>query len=153
MTLPSAWHRLGVPLLALALAGCGRIAADAQAQPADAAASRSDAAWLRCKPQTVHRLYFGAQMPDGEVDDKAWQHFVADTVARHFGDGFTVLDARGQWRGSDGVVVSERSRVLEVVAADDAGVRQALIELVAVYKQRFHQQAVLVTQVPVRACV
>lgn len=149
----SVLHRLGVPLLALALAGCGRISVDAQAQPAAAAAARSDAAWLRCKPQTVHRLYFGAQTPDGEVDDGAWQGFVADSVARHFGDGFTVLDARGQWRGPDGQVVSERSRVLEVVAADDATVRQALIEVVAVYKQRFRQQAVLVTQVPVRACV
>jgi len=147
-----AWHPLGAALLALALAGCGKLALDARAEPAGTAA-RSDAAWLRCKPQTTHRLYFGAQMPDGEVDDVAWQRFVADAVAPRFADGFTVIEARGQWRGPDGAVVGERTRVLEIVAPDDAAVRQSLIELVATYKARFRQQAVLVTQVPVRACL
>lgn len=151
MSSPPAWRPLGAALLALATAGCGKFALDARAEPA--AAARSDAAWLRCKPQTTHRLYLGAQMPDGEVDDAAWQRFVADAVAPRFADGFTVLEARGQWRGLDGAVVSERSRVLEIVAADDAAVRQGLIELVATYKARFRQQSVLVTQVPVRACL
>lgn len=152
MTLHAGWHRLGAALVLLAAAGCGKLPLEAHAEPG-AAAARSDAAWLRCKPQTVHRLYFGAQMPDGEVDDAAWQAFVADTVAPRFAAGFTVLEGRGQWREPDGRVVSERSRVLEIVAADDAAVRQALIELVAIYKTRFRQQAVLVTQVPVRACL
>jgi len=128
------------------LVACGQLPGGAPLPPAATAG-------MQCKTQSVARLYFGAQTPDGEVDDAAWQHFVAAEIAPRFADGFTVLDARGQWRGRDGAVVSERSRVLEVVADDDLATRARLAEVVAAYKQRFRQQAVLLTQGAVRACL
>lgn len=110
-------------------------------------------AGMTCKPQSVTRLYLGTQMPDGQVDEAAWQAFVAGTIAPRFGAGFTVLEAQGQWRAADGRVVSERSRVLEVVGDDDVATRARLAEVVVGYKQRFRQEAVLLTQSQARACV
>jgi Protein of unknown function (DUF3574) len=142
------WQFGGLALAAAlsgALAGCAPSAADTPLLAA--------AAGLRCQPQSVARLYFGAQMPDGVVDEAAWEGFVAGEVAARFVAGFTVLEARGQWRGEDGVVFSEHSRVLEIVGEDSLATRARLAELVAIYKQRFRQQAVLVTQTEARACL
>ena len=111
------------------------------------------AAAMTCKPQSVARLYFGAHTPDGEVDDDAWQGFVASVIEPRFGDGYTVLEANGRGRSRDGTVVHERSRVLEVVGTDDLPTRAKLAEVVAGYKARFRQQDVLVTQSETRACV
>jgi hypothetical protein len=46
----------------------------------------------------------------------------------------------------------EPSRIVEVIHADSAAYRRQLTEIVDTYKSRFHQRAVLLTQVPVRAC-
>ena len=39
--------------------------------------------------------------------DAAWDAFLADTVTPRFPDGLTVLDARGQWRDSEGLIGKE----------------------------------------------
>jgi hypothetical protein len=88
----------------------------------------------------------------GAVSEVAWQAFVGDEIAPRLPAGFTLLAARGQWRGADGAVRAEDSRVLEVVGDDDAALRQSLAEIVGRYKQRFTQESVLVTQSPTRAC-
>ncbi len=137
--------RAAIGLSMLAAAGCVPVA-PGEPPPVPTAGTS-------CRAQTVARLYFGAQMPDGVVDDAAWEAFVAAVIAPRFAAGFTVLDSKGQWRGADGRVVSERSRVLEVVADDDLVTRQRLAEVVASYKQRFRQEAVLLTQSAARACL
>jgi Protein of unknown function (DUF3574) len=110
------------------------------------------AATLRCSAQTVSRLYFGFDTPDGAVSEAAWQAFVQAEIAPRLPAGFTLLAARGQWRDDAGRVRQEESRVLEVVGDDGAAQRQALAEVVGRYKARFRQQSVLVTQSPARAC-
>src|SRR5262245_18878111 len=68
-----------------------------------------------CKDATVSRLYFGLDTPSGEVTDEEWYAFVAEVMTPHFPDGFTVLPGHGQWRGAQGQLVSEGTRIVEFV--------------------------------------
>jgi hypothetical protein len=89
-------------------------------------------------------LYFGRSIPGGGVvDDASWKRFEDDAIARAFPNGFTVLDARGSWRGADGAAISEPSRVIAIVHADDAASDAAVREIVKRYRTEFHQEAVL----------
>ena len=59
-----------------------------------------------------------------------------------FPDGLTVLDARGQWRDpARQVLVREPSKLVVIVAADDADTRRRLAEVAAAYKKRFRQKS------------
>jgi hypothetical protein len=89
-------------------------------------------------------LYFGRAIPGGgEVDEAAWQRFDAEVLARALPHGYTTLDARGHWLGDDGAPVSEASRVVVIVHERDAPSEAALRRVVAAYRERFHQEAVL----------
>jgi len=89
-------------------------------------------------------LYFGRSIPGGGmVDDASWKRFEDDAIANAFPTGFTVLEARGAWRGADGVTISEPSRVIAIVHADDAASDAAIREIVKRYRSDFHQEAVL----------
>ena len=60
-----------------------------------------------------------------------------------FPDGLSVIDAAGQWQDKDrGRVVREPGKLVMIVTADDAAVREKIAAIVAAYKQRFHQQSV-----------
>ena len=84
---------------------------------------------------------------DGDiVDDAEWDTFLADTVTPRFPDGLTVLDGSGQWRGSDGQIQREASKLLIILAPIDHEQAEDLIEQVSnEYKTRFEQEAVLKT--------
>ena len=112
------------------LAGCGVVA-------------RAPQAGLRPGVQT--ELFFGRVGPDGAiVDDAAWQDFLTTVVTPRFPDGFTVIDAAGQYRGgADATITRERSEILVIVHAGDARTEASLDEIVAAYKKRFGQHAVL----------
>ena len=58
-------------------------------------------------------LYFGTAMPDGAVTDEEFRAFIDREVTPRFPDGLTVLEAEGQFRGADGILVKERSFVLD----------------------------------------
>ncbi len=94
-------------------------------------------------------LYFGRNRPDnggpdgGTVSDAQWRAFVDDTIVPRFPDGFTVLDAEGYWRGGDGAIVREASKVVIVLHAGEATSLQAIEAIVADYKRLFAQEAVL----------
>jgi len=89
-------------------------------------------------------LYFGASIPGGgEVDAAAWQQFENDALTPAFPDGYSVLAAHGTWRGSDGITTGESSRIVIVVHPDTATSAAALRDIVARYRERFHQQSVL----------
>lgn len=92
-----------------------------------------------------YQLYMGRGGPSGEVvDQDEWDQFLADTVTPRFPDGLTVLDGRGQWRGSDGAIQKESSKVLIILAPDEYA--DDLIEEISdEYKRRFNQDAVLKT--------
>ena len=93
------------------------------------------------------QLYMGRGGPDGEVvDDAEWDDFLADAVTARFPDGLTVLDGKGQWRGSDDVIQKESSKVLIILAPSDDEDAEALIEeVIDEYKLEFDQESVLKT--------
>lgn len=94
-----------------------------------------------------HQLYMGRGGPDGTVvDDSAWEIFLADVVTPRFPDGLTVLDGKGQWRGSEDLIQQESTKVLVIFVPNDHEDAEDLIEEVSdEYKNRFDQESVLKT--------
>lgn len=89
-------------------------------------------------------LYFGLSIPGGgTVGEAQWQQFLRDEVTPRFPQGLSVVDAAGQWRGNDGSVVREPSRVLTLVHPDDAAHEAAIRAIVDAYRTRFAQEAVM----------
>src|SRR5712691_735401 len=96
-------------------------------------------------------FYFGTRKPTGAVTPEEWAEFLRDTVTPRFPQGLTVSQASGEWRGADGTLVQESSHILHLVHAADAPSEKNVLELVATYKTRFQQEAVL--RVKSHACV
>src|SRR5204862_2987818 len=95
------------------------------AAPARAAADTivCDAAM---QAQQVAQLLFGRNVADQvRVTETDWSDFVAREVSPRFPDGFTVVDATGQWRDARrGTIVHEASKLIEIVlpgSGDDRG--------------------------------
>lgn len=110
---------------------------------------------LRCEagsqPMVQERLYFGTQRPNGTVSDAEWSAFVDEVVATAFPDGFTTWDTAGGWRGADGHAVREASHVVEVAHPAGTASDAAIAKVVADYKARLDQEAVMRVRAP--ACV
>jgi Protein of unknown function (DUF3574) len=86
------------------------------------------------------------------VSEAAWSRFLAREVTPRFPDGLSVLDAAGQWRDkARGRLVREPSKLVMIVTAGDAAVRDKIAAIVAAYKQQFRQQSVGVISRPVCA--
>ena len=108
--------------------------------------TRQHELYCRMDEQTEIRdtLYFGRAIPGGgEVGDADWNAFERDVLAKAFPNGFTVLEAKGTWRGADGAMISEPSRVIAIVHADDAAADAAVRKVVKAYRTTFRQEAVL----------
>jgi hypothetical protein len=98
-------------------------------------------------------LYFGAAIPNRSdtVDAAEWQAFLDREVTPRFPDGLTWFDARGQWRGHDGQVIGEPSRVLILLHGEDDASAASVEAIRSAYKQAFAQEAVMVEREP--SCV
>ena len=95
-------------------------------------------------PFVKYQLFMGRSSQDGEVvDDAAWDGFLEDTVTPRFPDGLSVLDARGQWRGSDGQILKERSKLLVILAPPSDDGMSLIDEISEEYERRFNQESVL----------
>ena len=94
-------------------------------------------------------LYFGRNRPGGgAVTDEEWQTFLDQVLTPRFPAGLTVVAATGQWKGKSGLVEQERSDVVTVFHSGDEAARRAVMEVVAEYKRRFRQEAVLRERMP-----
>lgn len=82
----------------------------------------------------------------GRVSDVDWQRFLTEEVTPRFPDGFTVLDAAGQWRNPAGMIIAEESRNLVVIARDAASELPKITAVRDIYKMRFNQDSVLFVQ-------
>jgi hypothetical protein len=96
-------------------------------------------------------LYFGTGMADGVVSDDQWAAFLRDVVTPRFPDGLTTWPASGQWRAGDGSLTLENTHVLNLVHAAGDATEKAVQAIIADYKDRFRQEAVL--RVKTYACV
>lgn len=89
-------------------------------------------------------LYFGRAIPGGgEVDEAAWQAFETATLLPAFPEGYTVLDASGRWRGDDGTIIGEASRVVLIVNNGDPASDAAVRGVIQRYRTQFRQESVL----------
>jgi hypothetical protein len=94
-------------------------------------------------------LYFGRNRPaGGTVSDSEWHDFLDQVVTPRFPAGLTVVSATGQWRGQTGALERERAEVLTLFHAGDETARRAIAEIIAEYKRRFQQEAVLRDRTP-----
>ena len=94
-------------------------------------------------PQLRTTLYFGGARPKGSVSELDWQLFLRDEVTSRFPNGMTVWDADGQWRGPDGRIGHERTKVLLLVHPDTEQARQAIRAVINRYRKAFEQESVL----------
>jgi hypothetical protein len=117
---------------ALALAGC--------TQSPDPCARLGGARMLE------YQLFFGR----GSVSDHAWTDFAAAVVTPHLPDGFTVVDADGQWMNpATHRIISERTKVIVVAVPDTAASAAAIAAIKEAYRTKFHQQSIGTTIHPV----
>lgn len=96
-------------------------------------------------------LYFGTEKPGGVVTPEEWSVFLAKTVTPRFPQGLTVWQGAGQWQSAAGQLTREPSFVLNVHHPDTEAAERAVREIMAEYKSRFRQEAVL--RVKSLACV
>lgn len=92
-------------------------------------------------------LFFGTDKPGPDVTDYQFTRFVNDVVTPRFPDGLTVLAGNGQWKGEDGKIVKERSKILVLLYPQD-GEKESnkLIEEIRdKYEKQFQQESVLRT--------
>lgn len=99
-------------------------------------------------------LYFGLALDaGGEVSEAAWSAFLAEEVTPRFPDGFTVIDAYGQWRDpslADAPIIREKTKLLVIVHPGTAEAERAITEIKSFYKKRFDQKSVFHTDASVR---
>src|SRR5690606_21436721 len=96
--------------VAVALPGCGLFDAGDKSTAASAAAG----------PWTRSEVYFGLSKPDGTlVADEDWRRFLDEEITPRFPAGFSVMEARGQYRHADGSIAREASKLLVVAAPPD----------------------------------
>lgn len=133
---------LVVSLLLMGCASSVHVGASPESAPAIVGAE-----WMRVQ------LHFGMSSPDGAgVSEQQWKSFEGTTLLAAFPQGFTTTVAEGRWRDEQGRLIGERSRVVAHVfegARLDA-MRREVGRVARLYKQRFRQEAVLVTWSPVR---
>jgi len=139
--------------LALTLAGV-TLALNPEVEPASAQApepspngqASDDGGQQRLVGEVFNRteLYFGSEKPGPDVTGEQFDRFVDEEVTPKFPDGLTLLTGYGQFRGSNGEIVQERSFVLILLyPPDDRKANGEIQELREDYKDAFDQESVL----------
>jgi len=128
---------VGVILGAGIAAGTGVMARGAPQTPAVQQCGTASA------PQLRTTLYFGLARPKGSVSELEWQMFLRDEVTTRFPQGLTVWEAEGQWKGADGSIGHERTKVLLLVHPDTAAARESVQTLMGRYRKTLDQESVL----------
>ncbi|HRD77883.1 MAG TPA: DUF3574 domain-containing protein [Hyphomicrobiaceae bacterium] len=89
-------------------------------------------------------LVFGMSRKGAEpVSDVEWQEFLDAEITPRFPDGLTVLVGYGQWKGGDGKIAKEASRILLVWHTPDETTEQRIVAIREAWKVRFKQESVL----------
>lgn len=104
------------------------------------------ARWVR----TELYLSLGPQRPlERQVSAPRWQTFLDQEVSTRFPDGFTVLDAYGQWRDK-GATEPERlaTKVLVILHEDTAARRQDIAAVRLAWKRLTGDLSVLAVSQP-----
>ena len=135
-------HALAVATMAL----YSRVGTDEAAARNGAAAEGEGSDEGRPAGETFLRteLYFGSEKPGPDVTREQFDRFVDGEVTPRFPDGLTLLTGYGQFKGSDGRIVQERSSVLSLLyPPGDEEANRELEEIRAAYERDFDQESVL----------
>jgi Protein of unknown function (DUF3574) len=90
-------------------------------------------------PMLEYHLFFGR----ASVTDPAWAEFTAHVITPQLADGFTVVDANGQWMNPlTHRIVGEHTTMLVVALPDAAASVTAITAIKNAYRAQFHQQSV-----------
>jgi hypothetical protein len=145
---------------AFALAACALLAA-CQSAPksgkASAVTSTAPAPELVVENWARTEIFFGIAPAEAEglglsAAEGTWRAFLDEEVTPRFPDGFTVLDAYGQWRADEKSEIDRiRSRVLVIVHPATPAKRAGIDALCAAYKTRTGAKEVLVAETPIAA--
>lgn len=120
-----------------ALLGLGLAGAEAGGPAIDACAAAA------ARPTLSAQLLFGLRQRDGRlVSPRAWRRFLDTRITPRFPEGLTVLSGQGRWRGADGRILSEPSRIVLIVTRHEPGAIAALRAIRAEYAAAFAQDAV-----------
>jgi len=97
-------------------------------------------------------LFFGQDRPDGsEISEAEWDEFVLQEITPRFPSGFTVVEARGQWRDTQRRIMRESTRVVIILHdPGDAPAAARIEEIRRQFKARFDQEAVLRADSPAK---
>jgi hypothetical protein len=96
--------------------------------------------------QTMTRteLFFGLSKPNGgSVSSSDFQAFADTVITKNFSEGSTIIDAKGQWLGNNGTLISESSKVLVLVSKMDKKQSEKIEMVREKYKKYFQQESVL----------
>ncbi len=98
--------------------------------------------------RTIVGLYFGRNI--GEVlgvSEAAWSKFLDEEITPRFPGGLSVTTIAGQWTdGVSGRIVREPGKVLSLIIEPDTATLARIGEIIGLYKVRYQQQSVLMTQ-------
>jgi uncharacterized protein DUF3574 len=96
------------------------------------------------KPMTEVELFFGRAIEGRAPVTKAeWSGFASAVLGKAFPDGFTVVDAEGDWRDpASGAVVHEGTKRVIAVAKPAPDLKDRVGRVTDAYRARFHQQSV-----------
>jgi hypothetical protein len=97
-------------------------------------------------------MYFGLQSPHAKISGPQWQSFLDTQITPRFPAGLTMLAGSGQWRNAQGTIISEDSRIVEIVHQNDVDATAKIQTITQLYKSSFSQESVLVLHQPVNAC-
>jgi len=99
---------------------------------------------------TRSALYFGLQMPQGQVAAQAFQDFLNNQVSKAF-DNFTVIDATGRWRNREDRLIKEPTKILIIVHDGSKKNLEKIDKLRTWYEKQFQQESVMHVRQPVQA--
>lgn len=96
-------------------------------------------------------LFFGMEKPDGYVSDEEFNQFVDDHVTPKFPNGFSIVDANGQWMSSSRGLVKEKSKLIVLLhqGEESSSDEESIESIRRAYKRAFNQDSVLRIDNPV----
>jgi len=91
------------------------------------------------------KLFFGLSVPgDGVVSDEDWKAFANKFIIPVFASGLTILNAEGfWWEMATGKPIREGAKIMLIAHEDDEAISESIDRIRALYKECFHQEAVL----------
>jgi hypothetical protein len=89
-------------------------------------------------------LFFGLSRASGpDVTEEEFQQFVDTEVTPRFPDGLTLLNAKGQFKNSTGIIIQEGSKVLILLYPFSQKSNKAIEQIRNAYKGAFQQETIL----------